>query len=109
MAAARNITALPGPTRIRCSNGNLDGLGLGANDLNNHHGMIGLTPVAALSSNTDSGKWLLSWQTYSQTSVPSDHRRLKPLDHGFVYAPGSSKVTSYFRVLASGREKRSVK
>src|SRR5262249_34723070 len=31
------------------------------------------------------------------------------LDHTFVYAPGSSIVTSYFNLLKSGRDMRSIR
>src|SRR5262249_52499475 len=58
MAAAPNTTALLECTRIRCWRGHTGGIG--DERRNNCYGTIGLAPVAALSSKTDSGKWLLS-------------------------------------------------
>ena len=46
---------------------------------------------------------------YSNISVPADQFRLKELFHGAVKAPASSSVTSYLRVLKSGRETRSIR
>src|SRR5262245_26618782 len=51
----------------------------------------------------------LSWHRKYGSSSPGIHSSVQLLVHGFVYAPGSSMVTSYFIVFISTRVNFSIK
>src|SRR5262249_36850723 len=75
-----------------------------------HHGTILRCRETDASAPTmPCGERLLSWQMYSNSSVPALHRMMNPPVHAAVYAPGSSIVASYFSELKSVRVKRSAR
>ena len=60
------------------------------------YGTIGLLRSIVLPSPPiiSVGASLDCWHTYSKSSVPFSHRRLKPVFHGAVKEPGSSRTAS---------------